>query len=568
MSILTSQQNLIPNPDFEEYYDCEFGMASYLNDVIPFWKPRVTTPRYFNTFCSIPPHQPYNGNGFIYLLTVDNASADDGGNQIRNYVQVETLQPLLEGKNYYLEYYVQQTYSPESAHSHHGILFSNQLVIDVTFPITPPFYPLLLEPQLEIDTIVEAFGFWKKISFCYTPDQDYSVLTVGTFQPRDSIQRNTPILYGLYSYDAFYLIEIPDTLQLVSTPTRDTICAGECVTFSSNHSRVPGDFLWDLPGSDLSSAADSVVTVCYDQPGTYAVGLSTDHCHGTYSRTWPEAVVVLPRPSQTGGAAQTYRLLRGESLPLEICDNSLDWTVNWSPAAGLSCTDCPDPVYGGTESVQLTAVISLGGACPDTCRYTIEVVDGAAAAFSAEEPSICAGECFRFQNNSTAATRPIRFGPADDLREVPAGRPMLEYCPPEAGTYELLFIVGGELNSDTFIISGLVARSAPVPVAVQRDFSTTVDDLLALFPGFEAETYRWQVAFRQSGTGLPRLPPRRRDALRERDRPTHRRQRCLFGQPALPNRSGPPTGPDLPAQCVLPQCRRHQRYLPRLRPLL
>ncbi len=392
-----------------------------------------------------------------------------------------------------MEYYVRQTYDSIHAHSHLGVLFANELVPEVSFPVSPPFYPILVDPQLEVDSIIHAYGEWKKISHCYTPDQSYSTLTIGCFQSLDSILRSDPGLFAFYSYDAFYLIEIPDTLQLVSTPTRDTICAGECVTFSSNHSRVPGDFLWDLPGSDLGSAADSVVTVCYDQPGTYAVGLSTDHCHGTYSRTWPEAVVVLPRPSQTGGAAQTYRLLRGESLPLEICDNSLDWTVSWSPAAGLSCTDCPDPVYGGTESVQLTAVISLSGACPDTCRYAIEVVDGAAAAFSAEEPSICAGECFRFQNNSTAATRPIRFGPADDLREVPAGRPMLEYCPPEAGTYELLFIVGGELNSDTFIISGLVARSAPVPVAVQRDYSTTVDDLLTLFPGFEAETYRWQV---------------------------------------------------------------------------
>ncbi len=317
-------------------------------------------------------------------------------------------------------------------------------------------------------------------------------MTFGNFQPVDSIIQDSVYALKRYSYDAFYLIEVADTLELVSTPTRDTICVGECVTFSSNHSRVPGSFLWSLPGSDLGTATDSVVTVCYDQPGTYAVGLSTDHCHGTYNRNWPQAVVVLPQPGLDGGT-QTYRVIRGETLPLEICDNSLDWSVSWSPAGDLSCADCPDPVFSGTASTQLTAVISLGGACPDTCRYTIEVIDGAAAEFSVAEPSICAGGCFRITNNSRNISGIIQFGPPGDLREVPASSPTLDYCPDEPGTYDLLFIVGGELDTDTLTINGLVVESAPLPVAVPQDFSTTVEDLLTLFPGFEAETYAWQT---------------------------------------------------------------------------
>lgn len=493
MATLFAQQNLIPNPDFEDYYSCDYNyFNSLLQEVMPYWTARVATPHYENEDCLELTHPAYNGNGFITALVLGGIVPDTSGGQRREYAQVELIDSIYQGRNYYLEYFVRQPYSDDGTLSNLGVYFNNEVVLDATNPQPINFSPIITEPQLEVDSLVSARNGWKKLSFCYVPDQNYSVATFGIFRSIDSIQYDFESFF-LYSYDAFYLIEIPDTLSLVSTPERDTICAGECITFSSNHSRVPGTFLWDLPGSDLLTATDSVVTVCYDQPGIYPVGLSTEHCHGNYSRQWPEAVVVLasPEPNTT---TQNYQLLSGESLQLFLCDTTIDWTVNWSPHPGLSCLDCPDPVFSGSSTTELTAAISINGACPDTCRYLIEVSELARARVTVSNSQICLGDCFQFTNSSLNASGDLRFGPpGGPFESVPVATAGISYCPTEAGTYDLLFIVSGGLNTDTLRLTDLITDPPPFPFQVPQDFATTIGERLNLEAAFQADNYFWEV---------------------------------------------------------------------------
>jgi gliding motility-associated-like protein len=508
---VSTQQNLIPNPDFEEYYGCDYDYDhSLLQEIMPHWTSRVTTPHYHNDSCFNEAFEAYNGLGFIVSNLFVTSQTDSSFLQRREYPQVALLDSLYAGRNYYLEYYMRVLNELNGPCSNHAVYFSNTVVLDATNPQGFTYQPLILEPQLEIDTLFGTHTRWGKAWFCYTPDQNYSVATFGIFRPRDSIQTNSAVL-NRYSYDAFYLIEVPDTLSLVSTPERDTICVGECVTLSSNHSRVPGTFWWDLPGSDLGFSTDSVVTVCYDQPGVYPVGLSAEHCHGTYSREWPGAVVVLPRPSVEGNT-QSYQILSGESLPLEICDNSVDWAVSWSPHPGLSCLDCPDPVFSGSSSAQLTAAISVGGACPDTCYYQIEVVELARARAEVVAPTICLGECFQFANRSLNASGTIQFGPVGGpLETVAATTGTFTYCPPETGAYELMLVAGGALNVDTFILSGLTVDAYPFPLLVETDFATLVAQTITLPQAFEANNFAWELLSGELGLSCLNCPSPRVD---------------------------------------------------------
>ena len=51
-TLLSAQENLIPNPDFEEFYSCDYDiLATTLSQQIPHWSHRESTPRYFNTQC-------------------------------------------------------------------------------------------------------------------------------------------------------------------------------------------------------------------------------------------------------------------------------------------------------------------------------------------------------------------------------------------------------------------------------------------------------------------------------------------------------------------------------------
>ena len=74
---------------------------------------------------------------------------------------------------------------------------------------------------------------------------------------------------------------------------RDTICAGECITLANNHSFIPGDFSWLLPGSAILTSKDSTVTVCYDTPGVYDVTIEVEHCTGRYEGVFLGAVTVV-----------------------------------------------------------------------------------------------------------------------------------------------------------------------------------------------------------------------------------------------------------------------------------
>ncbi len=298
---------MIPNGDFEEYYDCDYNVI-FTNpiEVLPHWTMRGTAaPKYINMDCLLDPVSTYygdttilpaqSGKGFLahdYVL----AYTPTGGR--RNYSQVELTQPMEQGKHYFLRYYMTPSFNGSPRLSHHGIYFSDTLIVDtpVIQWLHPPIY---LDPHLELDTLLPNMpGEWAKLSYCFTADTNYSVLTLGIFaEPNEilfSYTTNSPdFSREMASYDNFYLAEIDSNLTYEVLEGTDTICAGECLTLSTNHSLIDGVWQWDLPGSDLGSSTDSVVTVCYDTPGVYDVNIWVEHCIGEYENFFPQAITVL-----------------------------------------------------------------------------------------------------------------------------------------------------------------------------------------------------------------------------------------------------------------------------------
>jgi len=88
-------------------------------------------------------------------------------------------------------------------------------------------------------------------------------MTVGVFAQNEEILNveNIKSTHTAIAYDNYFLAEIEQELAL-DTSYQDTICVGDCITLSTNHSLIDGDFIWQLPGSDILSSTDSVVTVC------------------------------------------------------------------------------------------------------------------------------------------------------------------------------------------------------------------------------------------------------------------------------------------------------------------
>lgn len=72
----------------------------------------------------------------------------------------------------------------------------------------------------------------------------------------------------------------------------------------------------------------------------------------------------------------------GEQLGLSINTSSTDYTITWTPAGGLSCSDCDTPIVTGISDVSYTAsIVDNESGCTNLVNLEVQVLT--------EEPEIC-----------------------------------------------------------------------------------------------------------------------------------------------------------------------------------
>jgi|GEM_PF-2622017 len=413
--LATAQPNMIPNPDFEVYYGCDYDLYQQdLITVISDWNRRgKRAARYFNMDCVNDPISDYyqvtdivgsqSGNG--YLVQGHFFSAGYPAGERMEYSQVLLLTPIEKEKNYFLRYYTTPGYLNSIQISHLGVLFTDALVMD-PITITLPSPIIQIDPQLEVDTLMTgAPGDWTKVTHCFTADSNYNVMTIGIFADPNEIMSSIPILIAgvtkaYTAYDNFYLAEIDPVLTLDSIAGGDTICAGECVTLSTNHSLIDGTWEWLLPGSNLGSSTDSVVTVCYGTPGTYDVDVLVTHCIGQYQNHFPKAITVVEGISHQPAWTDTL-VCPGTPVGVELGGTgyAVTWQDNGSTAPARQFTQ------PGTYAYTLS-----NGFCEKAFELT--VAHTYPLTFVAISGSACPGGSFTF--NGTGYTVPGAY--SDTLR--------------------------------------------------------------------------------------------------------------------------------------------------------
>nr|MBS0037007.1 gliding motility-associated C-terminal domain-containing protein [Saprospiraceae bacterium] len=499
---LQGQQNLVPNPNFGETLgdlDCSAitWTAPILENVLTHWSSRRRSANLYQLKCKEEQYQnanvPYLDSNYIFHHNLFDF-AIPAYCCSKDYSQVQLKEILIPGKNYFLEYYI----APTTYISHLGVLFSDTLIFDAVR--NPPWPdPIITEPHLEMDTlmgVMDQWSQWSRIHHCFNVDQPYDVMTIGVFRSNDYLIEQFPVFDTFSSmrtaYDAFYLIEVEDQLELKIGELKDTICVGDCITLSTNHSRLPGLFEWQLPGSDLGSSMDSVVVVCYTEAGEYDVGIWVEHCFGEHEELWERAVVVLDHPEREDDSLIEIQVLEGDTVRLSSCLPDEPWPIRWEPHDLLECYDCPEPLYYGLESDTVKAILAPDLSCRDSCTYYIEVIPRAAAVFEADRNSLCVGECVTIENHSRHYSNPISYRIGEEWHQWPEDVAHMEVCPQTAGEYHLQFVVSNALSTDTVNIN-LSALPLPERLTVEDRFETEYGESIVLEGGFDALDYLWEV---------------------------------------------------------------------------
>jgi len=171
----------------------------------------------------------------------------------------------------------------------------------------------------------------------------------------------------------------PFPTPTVSVTTPAAICSGTgSATLTASGAAT---YAWS-PATGLSATTGATVTASPASTTTYTVtGTSADGCVDTAQVT----VTVSPTPVlNTGGGVQN--VCNGASVTLNVTGAT---TYSWTPATGLSCTNCSNPTASPTATTTYT-VTGTTGVCSTTAQITVNVTSQPTVTATGGQ-NICAG---------------------------------------------------------------------------------------------------------------------------------------------------------------------------------
>ncbi|MEP7171343.1 MAG: T9SS type A sorting domain-containing protein [Bacteroidota bacterium] len=175
---ICSGQNLIPNPDFEQYEGCPNSLSQF--DTCMFWLTASGgTSDYYNQ-CdtnwvdvpnSILGYQPaHSGGAYAGIILYS------WGMEWREYIEIQLLSPLVANSCYHFEMYVNKANRVQYAAYEIGAYFSNTLV-HASYGHHLPLIPQINNYTGFLDDTLN----WRLISGDYTAAGGENFITIGNF---------------------------------------------------------------------------------------------------------------------------------------------------------------------------------------------------------------------------------------------------------------------------------------------------------------------------------------------------------------------------------------------------
>jgi PKD repeat protein len=146
----------------------------------------------------------------------------------------------------------------------------------------------------------------------------------------------------------------------------DTICSGQCLSFTDNSAGFPTSWSWSFAGSGTpSSALQNPGSVCWTTAGSHIIQLAACNANGcdTLMKT---IYVSLP----TADAGVNDSICSGEN---SILNGSGSGSYSWSPSVSLSCVTCANPVASPTATTIYTLTVTDGNGCQNNASVNITV---------------------------------------------------------------------------------------------------------------------------------------------------------------------------------------------------
>ncbi len=324
-SIFT-QENLVPNPDFDEVLNCGNGPSTIahwfipnpkeinLNNLCPYvdWWRFIRDKKY-----------GYNGSQCGYIETYYKGFADDNIYSGRIYIAVKLAQPLIADKEYYFEMKVKAVDTFPNFKLVNTIFTNSQ---DVAFVKEQPLFDYdiprnFLQIRPTVTSKLHADFNWHTVSACFKADGSERYMIIGNFRSDANTEtfttgkRNPNFPNGLIANYAIDDVILTET----NIGIRDTaICAGEKLEIKIKKS-IPASlqYRWN----DGSTAA----SFSTDKPGDYSVIF---HYGSACTHTEPFKLTIFSPDYKSTSIDKSF--CKGKELTLSAAIGAPNEKIKWN----------------------------------------------------------------------------------------------------------------------------------------------------------------------------------------------------------------------------------------------
>lgn len=213
-SMLFAQQNLVPNPSFENYSSCPNNEAQ-LDSATGWINPNCGTSDYYNA-CSFLMNVPgtwgdrfqYAHTGVAYAGFYAYSKPCPNG---REYVQIQLNSPLISSNCYFVTFYLNNANWANYAVNKLGCYFSNNPV-----SCSSSSYLLNYMPQIYTENIIADTMNWIAIKGIFVANGGEQYITIGNFFNDASIDTLLAFPTQLPNEQTYYLVDDVSVISIDS----------------------------------------------------------------------------------------------------------------------------------------------------------------------------------------------------------------------------------------------------------------------------------------------------------------------------------------------------------------
>ena len=227
-----------------------------------------------------------------------------------------------------------------------------------------------------------------------------------------NVNSPTPIVYPTTSTTYFATLQTPaclvvdsvfiqvDSLPIIDTilldPFKEVYCPGEFVTLTSEL-YDPMDYpdlenLWTpMAGQVTPDSLFNLVIQTIGDTVVYTRLTTNGACRSSVS---VEVPVVEPEVTITPDTT----VCNGSPFQIFAATPDPNATFEWTPEAGLSCIDCPDPIVTATDNIEYTVMAEVFG-CPTSGLYQTNIIQPPVLSLIPDD-AICVQASVTLSNNT------------------------------------------------------------------------------------------------------------------------------------------------------------------------